>query len=117
MIILFKTGSYIIIPVFGAYEEYCAKIVCHMGNLFIKSLGSRKQNEVASVSQMFNAGSSEDDIMKEMMSLCYDKFAVDLKNIQILSVLPNEDWTQLVDNTNHNFILKPMSIKHYLFIK
>ena len=80
-----------------------------MGNLLIKSLGSRKQNEVASVSRMFNAGSSEDDILKEMMSLCYDKFSVDLENIQFLSVLPNEDWTLLVNNKNHNFILKPMS--------
>ena len=83
-----------------------------MGNFFIKSLGSRKQNEVPRVSQMIRAGSTEEDVMKEMLSLSYDKFSVDLQNFQVISVLPKEDWTLLVDEKKDDFfILKPMSKK------
>lgn len=97
-------------PYGGYLENNCAKILCNMGNFFIKSLGSRKRNEVPRVSQMIRAGSTEEDIMKEMLSLSYDKFSVDLQNVQVISVLPNEDWTVLLDQKNqHFFILKPMS--------
>ena len=65
---------------------------------------------------MIRAGSTEEDVMKEMLSLSYDKFSVDLQNFQVISVLPKEDWTVLVDQKKDNFfILKPMSRK--LFYK
>ena len=97
-------------PYGGYLENNCASILCNMGNFFIKSLGSRRRNKVPRVSQMIRAGSTEEDIMKEMLSLSYDKFSVDLQNVQVISVLPNEDWTLLLDQKNqHFFILKPMS--------
>ena len=111
-IISYVSGSYIILPYGGCLEKNEANILCNMGNFFIKSLGSRKQNEVPRVSQMIRAGSTEEDVMKEMLSLSYDKFSVDLQNFQVISVLPKEDWTLLVDEKKDDFfILKPMSKK------
>ena len=56
-------------------------------------------------------GSTEEDILLEMLSLSYDKFSVALEDIQILSLLGDEDWPQLMQQLDHDaFILKPMSL-------
>ena len=47
--------------------------------------------------------------MKEMLSFSYDKFSVDLQNIQVISVLPYEVWTDIGNQDEQHFILKPMS--------
>jgi hypothetical protein len=55
-------------------------------------------------------GSTEQDILEEMLKSSYDKFSLGLRDVQVISVLPNEDWAALVKETNKDvFILKPMS--------
>ena len=82
-----------------------------MGNFSIKSLDTRQQKERLSVSQMVRVGSTEEDIVTEMLSLSYDKFTVGLDDVQILSLLPEENWTQVIQQMDHqSFILKPMSV-------
>ena len=105
-------GSFLLLPYGGCMEDNRGLILCNMGNFFIKSLGLRKQNEVPRVSQMMRVGSTEEDIVKEMLSHSYDKFSVGLQDVRVISVLPNEDWATLVKRTEgqDHFILKPMSL-------
>lgn len=92
-------------------ETNRGKILCNMGNFFIKSLELRKQHETPRVSQLMRIGSTEEDILKEMMNLSYDKFSIGLQDVRIISVLPNEDWSVLLKQNNQDcFILKPMSM-------
>ncbi len=104
-------GSFLIIPYGGSMETNRGKILCNMGNFFIKSLELRKQHETPRVSQLMRIGSTEEDILKEMMNLSYDKFSIGLQDVRIISVLPNEDWSVLLKQNNQDcFILKPMSM-------
>lgn len=104
-------GSFLILPYGGCMESNGGKVLCNMGNFFIKSLDLRKQNEAPKVSQMVRVGSTEEDILKEMLSHSYDKFSIGLQDVRVISVLPMEDWTVLVkQESQDHFILKPMSM-------
>lgn len=105
-------GSFLLLPYGGCMEDKRGLILCNMGNFFIKSLERRKQSEVPRVSQMMRVGSTEEDIVKEMLSHSYDKFSVGLQDVRVISVLPDEDWSALVKRTEtqNHFILKPMSL-------
>lgn len=103
-------GSYLLVPYGGCSENYQRKILCNMGSLQIKSLDIRKPSELPNVRQMARIGSTEEDILQEMFSRSYDKFSIGLSDVQIISVLPEEDWSELIRNQKHDmFILKPMS--------
>jgi len=91
--------------------QLTGKVLWNMGNFSVKSVGSRQQKEGLSISQMVRVGSTEEDIVTEMLSQSYDKFAVGLDDVQILSLLPGEDWTEVIQRMDHQcFILKPMSV-------
>ena len=103
-------GSYLILPYGGCLKNNNGKVLCNMGNFSLKSLDSRKRNELPKVSHMMRVGSTEQDILDEMLSHSYDKFSLGLYDVQVLSVLPNEDWAELVKLKKPDFfILKPMS--------
>lgn len=103
-------GSYLILPYEGCLQHNRGKILCNMGNFSFKSVPTRKRNEAPRVSQLMRVGSTEQDILDEMLSHSYDKFSLGLRDVQIISVLPNENWSELVKNANPDFfILKPMS--------
>lgn len=103
-------GSYIALPYGGSTQSGGSKILCNMGNFSIKSLGSRKLQDLPKVSQMVRIGSTGEEIMKEMLSRSYDRYSVGLENVQLLSVFEGEDWTKLLKQEKQDFfILKPMS--------
>lgn len=103
-------GSYLILPYGGCLQNSSGKILCNMGNFSLKSMATRKRNEALRVSQLMRDGSTEQDILDEMLSHSYDKFSVGLRDVQVISVLPNEDWVELVKQAKPDyFILKPMS--------
>ena len=103
-------GSYLILPYGGCLQNNSGQILCNMGNFSLKSVDIRKRDETPRVSQLMRVGSTEKDILDEMLSHSYDKFAVGLRDVQIMSVLPKENWEELVKNTKSDFfILKPMS--------
>lgn len=104
-------GSYLLLPFGGCNESHQRKILCNMGSLQINSLDIRKPSEKPRVRQMAKVGSTEEDILQEMMSCSYDKFSIGLSDVQIISVLPDEDWSELIeiDEKQDIHILKPMS--------
>ena len=104
-------GSYVVVPIGGALKTAdSGKMVCNTGNLVIRSLTSRKLGQMPSVSRMVRSGNSEDDIMSQMMAHSYDRFAVELQAVRLLSLLAHEDWKQTLRDGSHGFILRPMSI-------
>ena len=103
-------GSYLVLPFGGCLKNNSGKILCNMGNFSLKSVDSRKRNDTSRISQLMRVGSTEQDILEEMLKSSYDKFSLGLRDVQVISVLPNEDWAALVKETNNDvFILKPMS--------
>ncbi len=103
-------GSYLVLPFGGCLKNNSGKILCNMGNFSLKSVDSRKRNDTSRISQLMRVGSTEQDILEEMLKSSYDKFSLGLRDVQVISVLPNEDWAALVKETNKDvFILKPMS--------
>jgi hypothetical protein len=81
-----------------------------MGNFTMKSLDGRKRRDESKVSQLMRVGSTEKEILEEIVKSSYIKFSLRLHDVQVLSVLPNEDLTLLLKETNTDaFILKPMS--------
>lgn len=103
-------GSYLVLPFGGCLKNNSGKILCNMGNFSLKSVDSRKRNDTSRISQLMRVGSTEQDILEEMLKSSYDKFSLGLRDVQVISVLPNEDWAALVKETKKDvFILKPMS--------
>ena len=103
-------GSYLVLPFGGCLKNNSGKILCNMGNFSLKSVDSRKRNDTSRISQLMRVGSTEQEILEEMLKSSYDKFSLGLRDVQVISVLPNEDWAALVKETNDDvFILKPMS--------
>ena len=103
-------GSYLVLPFGGCLKNNSGKILCNMGNFSLKSVDSRKRNDTSRISQLMRVGSTEQDILEEMLKSSYDKFSLGLRDVQVISVLPTEDWAALVKETNDDvFILKPMS--------
>ncbi len=62
-------GSYLILPYGGCLQNMSGKILCNMGNFCFKSIPSRKRDEVPRVSQLMRVGSTEKDILDEMLSM------------------------------------------------
>ena len=109
-------GSFFILPHGGFLQNTSGKILFNMGDFRFKSIQnddsipSKKRSENTKVSQLKRGGSNEKDVMDEMLSQSCHKFSVALKDVRIISVLPNEDWTELDKNKKPDvFILKPMS--------
>jgi hypothetical protein len=103
-------GSYLVLPFGGCLRNNSGKILCNMGNFSLKSVDSRKRSDESKVSQLMRIGSTEQDILEEMLKSSYDKFSLSLRDVQVISVLPDEDWNVLVKDTKTDvFILKPMS--------
>lgn len=101
----------LIIPYGGSMEPSRGQIVCNMDSFFIKSVELRKKNETSRLEHVMRIGNTENDILKEMMSLSYDKYSVGLQDVCVMSVLPTEDWRVLVEQDNQDcFILKPTSM-------
>lgn len=103
-------GSYLVLPFGGRHKNNSGKILCNMGNFTMKSLDGRKRRDESKVSQLMRVGSTEKEILEEIVKSSYIKFSLRLHDVQVLSVLPNEDLTLLLKETNTDaFILKPMS--------
>jgi hypothetical protein len=103
-------GSYLVLPFGGRHKNNCGKILCNTGNFTMKSLDGRKRRDESKVSQLVRVGSTEKEILEEIVKSSYIKFSLSLRDVQVFSVLPNKDLTALIKETNTDaFILKPMN--------
>ena len=54
-------------------------------------------------------GSTEKEILEEIVKSSNIKFSLRLRDVQVLSALPNEDAALVKETNTDAFILKPMS--------
>jgi vacuolar protein sorting-associated protein 13A/C len=69
--------------------------------------------ESQDVKAMHESGASQDEILAEMILQSYDKFNLEIQNIQAIVAAPTEDWqsTILENNVTEMHILQPTTLK------
>jgi vacuolar protein sorting-associated protein 13A/C len=65
------------------------------------------------VKAMHESGASQDEILAEMILQSYDKFMLEIQNIQAIVAAPTENWqnTILENNVTDMHILQPTTLK------
>lgn len=106
---------YAIIPFKGVFAP-------EKHNSMIVSLGTVKVQSAArsmgkdDVQTLFKEGKKSDEILHNVMDMCYDTFNLHIENVQILFTQPGDNWTAvLLDGAGHfaddMHVLEPTSIE------
>ncbi|XP_051484024.1 intermembrane lipid transfer protein VPS13C isoform X2 [Apus apus] len=91
--------SYLVVPQTGFYHE--------KSNLLILDFGTFQLNSI----NQGNAQTSSFSSLEEIMDKAYDKFDVEIKNVQLLFGRPGEDWKKArFQHPSTLHILQPMDI-------
>ncbi|XP_059483152.1 intermembrane lipid transfer protein Vps13 isoform X2 [Neocloeon triangulifer] len=85
-------------------------LVVSLGSLSIASCARDKGRP--NITNMLQAGSSEQEVMQEMIAQSYEKFSLQLKDVQVLVAKPGEDWEEKLANPSESqlHLVQPMSI-------
>nr|CAD7433011.1 unnamed protein product [Timema monikensis] len=104
-------APYIVIPRSGFYTKSEDVVVVNLGRLNMASVP--RPLKAVKVHELFTLGSTEDDILKTMMTHSYDHFTIELFDIQILIAMSGEDWkTCLTDSQVTSLhLLQPSILK------
>ncbi|CAG2058200.1 unnamed protein product, partial [Timema podura] len=104
-------APYIVIPRSGFYTKSEDVLVVNLGRLNMSSVP--RPLKAVKVHELFTLGSTEDDILKTMMTHSYDHFTIELFDIQILIAMSGEDWkTSLTDSQVTSLhLLQPSLLK------
>nr|CAD7454577.1 unnamed protein product [Timema tahoe] len=104
-------APYIVIPRSGFYTKSEDVLVINLGRLNMSSVP--RPLKAVKVHELFTLGSTEDDILKTMMTHSYDHFTIELFDIQILIAMSGEDWkTSLTDSQVTSLhLLQPSLLK------
>uniref|UniRef100_A0A1B6F8B5 Vacuolar protein sorting-associated protein 13 n=1 Tax=Cuerna arida TaxID=1464854 RepID=A0A1B6F8B5_9HEMI len=102
-------GCYGILPHGGLYTGVNQSLVgVNLGRMQI-NCNPRPPDEV-DIQTMVKRGSTETDILKEMMNRCYDRFVVELKEAQIQMMMPGEVWKSIPEGGSEQYILEPTNL-------
>lgn len=70
-------------------------MVISLGRISFRSEPTAQSRTIIS---MHMSGLTNEDIMREMLQQAYDKFSLDIQDIQILLAKPQENWGQALQN-------------------
>lgn len=85
----------VILPAKGKYiPGDSSLIVLSLGEFRITS--APRSGDTKNVANMHGAGHDSDAILRSMMAKSYDKFKVELEDIQVLVVKPKENWQNVL---------------------
>ncbi|KAJ6629556.1 Vacuolar protein sorting-associated protein 13, partial [Pseudolycoriella hygida] len=102
--------NYVLIPFGGKYLPGKVQVmVISLGKI---SLKTAPRDERKDISMMHSLQFTSEDIMKEVMDQAYDKFRLDIENIQILLAKPTADWKEvlLTGKVTSMHILEPIAM-------
>lgn len=103
--------TYIIIPYGGVYKtnNESSLLILDLGRVLFQSEPRIDSKNVAS---MASSGISSEEILSEMIDQCYDRFKLEIQEIQVLVVRPQENWQEVIDNRKKTdmHLLEPTSI-------
>lgn len=81
-------SSFIVIPKDGRYTDGCEALIVDMGEIIFSSLTDDNTGKA----ELPIAGNTESLDLEKMRSQAYDKFAIEVKNIQVLLADKGDDW-------------------------
>lgn len=104
-------APYIIIPYGGKYTGNENVLVFNLGRLRMSTLS--RQDYVTNVKALHQAGTKETEILNRMIDQSYDKFKIDLTDIQIVLAQSGEDWLECLEQSKESklHILKPLTLR------
>ncbi|XP_069674534.1 intermembrane lipid transfer protein Vps13 isoform X2 [Periplaneta americana] len=87
-------ASYIVLPHGGIYLGDENLLVVNLGSVKITSLPRDRTSP--NIRALHSQGTTEEEIMKTMMSQSYDRFRLNLEQMQILIALKTENWQDVL---------------------
>lgn len=109
-------APFIIIPYDGKYTGVENALIANLGRINVST--KERELHVKDMRHLHAIGTSEEDILKEMMSQSYDEFVLELTELQIIVAQGGEDWEAYIKQTESTkmHILNPVNL-HMLFSK
>ncbi|XP_017782476.1 PREDICTED: vacuolar protein sorting-associated protein 13C isoform X2 [Nicrophorus vespilloides] len=112
-------APYVVMAYNGCYTGNENVLVVNLGRLRFKSIERDvTENPPANVSEMYKRGINKEDMMHELMSQSYDRFTLDIYNVQILLAQSDENWLDCIGQgydkgISHMRILEPLDL-HFI---
>ncbi|XP_049842368.1 LOW QUALITY PROTEIN: intermembrane lipid transfer protein Vps13-like [Schistocerca gregaria] len=97
-------ASYILIPYSGTYRGNEDLLVLDLGSFTMASI-TRDPSSKQTVQELHSQGTAEEEIMQAILSQSYDKFKIELKDVQILVALAGEPWKDVVDKNDKSSVM------------
>ncbi|KAI5727709.1 hypothetical protein M8J77_005899 [Diaphorina citri] len=104
-------GSYLLIPHGGHYTGVESLLVVNLGSFAVTSSKNRVKEEI-NVAKMYRAGTSEQEILRELITKSYDQYCVELNDLQVMITYPGERWLPPVEKDIH--VLRPTTVTVHL---
>lgn len=104
--------TYLVVPHGGLYKSgETSLLIVSLGRVLIQT--EPRSTDQKDVISMASSGFESHQIMDEMLSQCYDKFQLNIQDIQIMIASPKEDWQDalLSGETTEMHLLEPANIK------
>jgi len=101
----------LVVPHKGVYEaDNTSLLVLSMGEV---RLSSQPRKESKKLHNLFSAGEDKDEILKTVMDNAYDRFTVELNDVQMLVVRAGEPWQTALSEASSTemHVLRPVSLK------
>ncbi|XP_052841610.1 intermembrane lipid transfer protein Vps13 [Drosophila gunungcola] len=101
----------LVLPHKGVYEaDNTSLLVVSMGQVHLSSQPRREQTKLQ---HLFSAGEDKDEILKTVMENAYDRFTVEVDDVQMLVVRAGEPWQSALKDASSTemHVLRPVSLK------
>lgn len=106
-------SSYIIIPETGSFDEKSHCLILNLGNFKMNS--TPRNQDVQTVKSLVKAGSTDEEVLTEMIAQAYDKYNIEIKNMEVILINPGENWkkAKLLQKSSVHLI-DPINVTVYL---
>lgn len=104
--------TYLVVPYGGLYRKgETSLLIVSLGRVLIQT--EPRSTDQKDVISMASSGFESHQIMDEMLSQCYDKFQLNIQDIQLMIASSSEDWQDalLSGETTVMHLLEPTNIK------
>ncbi|ERL94107.1 hypothetical protein D910_11389 [Dendroctonus ponderosae] len=103
-------APHIIIPYGGKYEELRNVLVIDLGQIKLYSSGQR--SSVMEVRRLYSEGLAQEKIFEKMKLYSYDKFKLELADMQVLIAQGEENWKTYLEHSasTEMHLLRPFSL-------
>ncbi|XP_067143145.1 intermembrane lipid transfer protein Vps13 isoform X2 [Centruroides vittatus] len=106
-------SSYIIVPENGFWNEQSHCLILNLGNFKMDS--SNKKQDIQTVKSLVKAGSTDEEVLTEMISQAYDKYNIEIQNMEVIMTNPGENWKMSKEKQkSYAHLIEPINVIVYL---